>query len=243
MKSSIWAIALVVALALTALPALGASSCGNSYDVVEGQVVTLTAKPDTPLLTDWQYLWTGVDGLPGSMNNHVVTYTAPAYDAVVPANNIDTVTLTTSNTHTAEACSNLCTITFNCKPKACPLLDKDVCRTNVSYDPATGITTYSYPVAVLDYTGLHQDYYTYHWVAHNNGGDVVLKEQLDSGVAANRQYTLDWTKLDQPSDTNVEECTTLEFWITTPGSTTKLQQCSAQYCISYDPTADIEVVT
>lgn len=244
MKRSIWPIALIVALALTALPALGATSCGSSIDVVEGQVVTLTAKPDTPLLTDWYYLWTGVDGLPGNAHAHVVTYTAPAYDEAVPANNIDPVTLTTSNTHTAEACSNLCTITFNVKPKACPLTDKDVCRTNVSWTPAGG-TVYSYPTAVLDYTGLKQTYYTYHWVAHNAlpGGDVVLKEQLDNGVAANSQYTLDWTKLDQPSETNVEVCTNLEFWITTPGSAIKLQQCTKQYCISYDPTADIGVQT
>jgi len=242
MKKWIWPIALIVALALTALPTLGATSCGSSIDVVEGQVVTLTAKPDTPLLTDWQYLWTGVDGVP-PVSAHVVTYTAPAYDAAVPANNIDPVTLTTSNTHTAESCSNLCTITFNVKPKACPLSPMDVCATNSSYDPGTGITTYTYPTAVLDYTGLKQTYYTYHWVAHNAGGDVTLKEQLDNGVAANAQYTLDWSKLDQPSKTNVEVCTVLEFWITTPGSTTKLQDCTATYCISYDPTADIAIVT
>lgn len=242
MKKSIWPIALAIALALTVLPALGASSCGSSIDVVEGQKVTLTAKPDTPLLTDWEYLWTGIDGLPGTWHDHVAYYTAPAYKPESGAINCYDVTLSTQNTHTTESCVNLCTITFCVKPKECPLSPKDICRTNVSWTPGGG-TVYSYPTAVLDYTGLRQNYYTYHWVAHNIGGDTILKEQLDNGVAANAQYTLDWTKLDQPSDTDVEVCKQLEFWITTPGSTTKLQDCTAEYCISYDPTADIAVTT
>lgn len=243
MKKSILALALVVALAFTALPALG-TTCGNSYDVVEGQKVTLTAKPDTPTPWEdhWMYLWTGIDGLTGTQHDHVAYYTAPAYNPATGATNCYPVTLTTSNTHTTESCSNLCTITFCVKPRACPLSDQDVCRTNVSWTPAGG-TVYSYPTAVLDYTGLKQTYYTYHWIAKNSGGDEILKEQLDGGVAANAQYTLDWTKLDQPSATNVEECTDLEFYITTPGSTTKLQYCTETYCISYDPTADIDVVT
>jgi len=239
MKKSILALALVVALALTALPALGASSCGKTFDVVEGQKVTLTAKPDTPLLTDWLYLWTGVDGLPGTWHDHVVYYTAPAYNPASGAVNCYVVTLTTSNTHTTESCSDLCTITFCVKPKVCPLSPTAVCATNSSYDPNTGATTYSYPTTVLDYTGQTQSYYTYHWeAAMNDGSTKELKKALNDPT-----YTLDWSALDQPSKTVVDECTTLEFYITTPGSTTKLQQCTAVYCLSYDPTADIDVVT
>ena len=234
MKKWIWPAAIVFALALSVLPALaGVTTCGQSFDVVEGQKVTLTAKPDTPLLTDWMYLWTGVDGLPGTQHDHVAYYTAPAYDPATGATNCYPVTLTTSNTHTAASCSNLCTITFCVKPKVCPLPGADVCRTD------NGDGTYTYPSTDLSYTGLTHDYYTYHWEATMNDASIkVLKAALNDPT-----YTLDWTQLDQPSSTVVEECTTLKFYITTPGSTTHLQECTGVYCLSYDPTADIDVVT
>lgn len=233
MKKFVCLAALVFALALLASPALaGTTTCDQTFEVVPGQVVTLTAKPDTPAQSDWMYLWTGQDGGSTTEHNHEVLYTAPAYDSASGATNTYDVTLTTSNTYTTESCSDLCTIHFHCNPPACPLDGADVCAT-LETDGS-----HSYPTESMDYTGLTHDYYTYHWIAHNSGGNVALKEATDDP-----HYTLDWTQLDQPSATDVEVCTDVYFYITTPGSTVHLQECHATYCISYDPTADITVDT
>lgn len=227
MKKSLGSMALIIAFVagIGILPAMATSSCGLTFNVVPGEVVTLEAKPDTPV-GSWIYLWDGTGYQGGSTHEHddLITFTAPAY--IEGGTNTYCIDLTVSNDE-LHSCNSLCHICFEVKKEKCPLTDTDAC------DQSLPTTT------DLSYTGLTQTYYKYHWIAKGagvGGADLPLKEMLNDPI-----YILDWSKLKQPSSTATEVCTTIEFYITVPPSTTQLQKCSASYCISFKPTADIGV--
>jgi hypothetical protein len=203
-----------------------AATCDFNIDVLPGQAISLHATPDTPV-GSYDYLWTASTGvtLPGTVNTFDLAINAPDnpgdYEvSVLVTNNKDAPGLT---------CVDLKTVCIHVIAPECPLCDGNFCKTS----PTTYPTTTCPPVFV--YAGHKGTGYIYHYstISHANYAGVSLQETSVS------DYTLDWSRLDQPTATNTKVCTVVKFWITDKAGTTVGTSCEKTICLYWGPVAAI----
>jgi hypothetical protein len=202
-------------------------TCDQTIEVYAGQQISLSATPNTPAGA-YDYLWTTQGGitLPSDVTTDSIVINAPIqgglYSVTVYVLNHNAPPETCIDSYTV--CIDVIGTTY------CPLCSGEFCETNKATSPDCP--------PYFHYTGLTNPNYIYHYVTldHTDSSGSYLGMTLYEGSTPD--YTLDWTKLDQPEDDETTACTTLRFWITQNGVIIGTA-CERTICLYYSPTAGV----
>jgi len=208
---------------------VAAATCDFNIDVLPGQAISLHATPDTPV-GSYIYLWTQTGGvtLPAVVNTSDLAIYAPT----TSGESYTVSVLVTNKDAPGSTCVDTKTVCIHVNPPACPLCDGNFCKTVPTTDyPITGCP----PVFV--YTGHKGTGYTYHYVTLAHAIPPYTGVSLNE--TSTSDYTLDWSRLDQPTATNTKVCTVVKFWITDKAGNIVGTPCEKTICLYWDPVAAI----